>query len=262
MRTPPVPNRRTPAFSFALVLVAALAVSVFAVPAAEADTLLKMKSHTDAFQVMGQTQPASDEEITLWIGDDRVLRSSADHAALLRLDQQKLYVIDRAAKTYSVLDLPVDFTAHIPPEMKQQMGQMLQAMEMSATVEPTDERKEVNGWSSRLYRVNLSNQMGMTIDSTVWVTNDVDVDLATFKEMMRAMASLQPGAGAAAEELLKIDGVPVLMESAISGMGGSTTSREELVSAETQAAPAGTYEIPEGYTEEEWNPMAQAQGGR
>lgn len=262
MRNPRTPSRRTPANRLALRLTLALAATLLAVPAAEADTRLEMKSHTDAFEVMGQSQPATDQDITLWIGEDRALRSSADQAVLLRLDQKKLYMIDREARTYSALDLPVDFTAYIPPEMKQQMGQMLDAMAMSATVEPTEERKEINGWATRLYRVSLSNQMGMTVESEVWVTGDVEIDLSSFKEMTRAMASLQPGAGAAADELLKIEGVPVLMESKIEGMGGGTTSREELVSAETQEAPAGTYEIPEGYTEEEWNPMAQGQGGR
>lgn len=243
--------------AFPLVAAFVLALVLSATPAAEADTLLKMKNHTDAFQVMGQSQPAKDDEITVWIGEDRTYRSDGQTAVLLRLDQQKLYLMNLEDSTYSVLELPVDFTDHLPPEMKQQMGQMLDAMTMSATVEPTDERKELNGWDARLYRVNLSNEMGMSVASEVWVTEDVDVDLASFKEMTRAMASLQPGATAAAEELLKIDGVPVLMESEITAMGGSTSSREELISAETRDAPAGTYEVPEGFTEQEWNPMAQ-----
>lgn len=249
-------DRSVPAFALALVLAAGL----LAAPGAAADTLLKMKSHTDAFQVMGQSQPAQDQELTFWVGADRAVRSDGESSMLLRLDQKKLYLIDQAAKTYSVLDLPVDVTRYLPPEMQEQMGQMLQAMAMSATVEPTEERKEVSGWDAQLYRVKLSNQMGMTIESDVWVTDDVDVDLASFKEMTRAIASLQPGGGAAAEELLKIDGVPVLMESRIQAMGGSTSSREELVSAETQAAPAGTYEVPTGFTEQAYDPMAQ--GGR
>lgn len=255
MHRSPVWSRRIPACS--LVLAFGLALALSAAPAVEADTLLKMKNHTDAFQVMGQSQPAQDNEITVWIGDDRAYRSDGQTAVLLRLDQQKLYLMNPEDRTYSVLDLPVDFTEYLPPEMKQQMEQMLDAMTMSATVEPTDERKELNGWNTRLYRVNLSNEMGMSVASEVWVTEDVAVDLGSFKEMTRAMASLQPGAAAAAEELLKIDGVPVLMESEITAMGGSTSSREELISAETKDAPAGTYEVPEGFTEQEWSPMSQ-----
>jgi hypothetical protein len=241
------------ALGLTLVLTAVLAWA----PAAAADTLLKMKNHTDAFQVMGQSQPAQDQDVTVWVGDDRAVRSNGSTTLLLRLDQQKLYVIDHEGKTYSALDLPVDFMAYMPEEAKAQMGQMFEAMEMTATVEPTEESQEINGWDTHLYKVHLANQMGMSIEAKVWVTDDVDVDMDSFKEMTRAMASLQPGAGSAAEELLKIDGLPVLMESQIQGMGGETASREELVSAETQDAPPGTYEVPEGYTEKPFNAMGQ-----
>lgn len=225
-----------------------------ALPAA-ADTVLKMKSHTDAFQVMGQSQPARDAEITYWIGDDRALRDDGETATLLRADEDKLYVLNHAEETYSVLELPVDLASLFPEQSRQQMEQMLQAMEMTASVEPTDERKEVNGFSARRYDVVLENQMGMKVESTVWATEDLDVDLESFHRMSRAMASLQPGGAAVAEELLQVAGIPVLMETRIEGMGGSTTSREELVSAETKDAPPGTYDVPEGYEEQEFNPM-------
>lgn len=225
-----------------------------ALPAA-ADTVLKMKSHTDAFQVMGQNQPARDAEITYWIGDDRALRDDGETATLLRADQDTLYVLNHAEETYSVLELPVDLASLFPEQSRQQMEQMLQAMEMTASVEPTDERQEVNGFPARRYDVVLQNQMGMKVESTVWATEDLDVDLESFHRMSRAMASLQPGGAAVAEELLQVAGIPVLMETRIEGMGGSTTSREELVSAETKDAPPGTYDVPEGYEEQEFNPM-------
>lgn len=229
-----------------------------ALPAA-ADTLLKMKSHTDAVQMMGQSQPARDAEITYWIGDDRVVRDDGETAALLRTDQGKLYVLNHAEESYSVLDLPVDLAALLPEQSRQQMEQMLQAMEMTASVEPTDERREVSGFSARRFDVVLQNQMGMKVETKVWTTEEIDVDLESYHRMLEAMASLQPGGAAMAEELLEISGLPVLMETRMEGMGGTVTSSEELVSAETTDAPAGTYEVPEGYQEQPFNPMA-AQG--
>lgn len=244
-----------------LALVLTLALVAAWGPAAAADTLLKMKSHTDAMEMMGQTRPAEDDEITFWIGDGRAVRSDGDTAIVLRTDQGKLYMIDHGAESYSVIDLPVDIAALLPPEMKAQMDQMLQAMEMTATVEPTDERKEINGWDTRLYRVHLQNQMGIQIDSQVWATDEIAIDSASFESMYRAIASLQPGGAAAADELLKIEGVPVLTETTIQGMGGSSSSREEVVSAETMDAPAGTYDVPEGYVEKAFNPMGGQPGG-
>ncbi len=238
-----------------------LVVALVAAPAS-ADTKLMMKSHTDAYQVMGQNQPAQDSDVTFWIGDDKAARSDGDSTIILRPDQKKLFVVNHANETYSALDLPVDVMAMMPEATRQQMGQMMDAMKMSATVTPTEETQTINDWSTKLWNVSLSNAMGMKIDSKVWASQDVDVDLDSFRAMTRAMASLQPGFGEAADELLKVDGVPVVMESTVNMMGTSFQSREEMVSASTEAAPAGTYEVPEGYTEQEFNPMGQGGPGR
>lgn len=246
---------RIPTLVLTLILAAALAA-----PAA-ADTRLTMESHTDAFQMMGQTRPAQDVTITYWIGDDRALRDDGERGFLLRGDRKELYVLDHQAETYSVIDLPVDFASLVPPESREQMEQMLQAMEMTATVTPTDERREINGWQARRWDVHLENRMGMTVDSEVWVTDAIDADAESLRRLTRAFASLQPGGGGAVEEILKIEGVPVLTETRMAGMGGSTSSREELVAASQEEAPPGTYEVPEGYTEAPLNPMGGGPGG-
>lgn len=239
----------------ALTLTIALAAAL-AAPAL-ADTRLEMKSHTDAFQMMGQSQPAQDKTITFWIAGDRVLREDGDNAFLYRGDQNKLYIIDHEAKTYSPVALPIDLLALMPAEMRGQMQGLLQQMAMTATVAPTDERKEIGGWSARRYDVHMENQMGMKIDSTVWATEEVASDLQAFRGLYAAMGSLQPGGAGAVDELMKVQGVPVLSETRIEGMGGSFGSREELLSAAETDAPAGTYELPAGYQESAFNPMGQ-----
>jgi hypothetical protein len=193
---------------------------------------------------MGHTQPARDSQTTFWIGEKGARRDDGDTEVLVRFDQNKLYLINHAKKSYSVLDLPVDLTALMPEAQRQQMGQMLEMMKMSATVEPSDEHKEINGWQTHRYDVHLSNQMGMKVDSTVWMTDDIDVDEASFKKLTRAMASLQPGGASAVDELLKLKGVPVLVDTKLQAMGGSTTSKEELVSAESDATPPAGASIP------------------
>lgn len=242
-----------------LVLTVTLALAGVFAAAAAADTKLEMKSHTDAFQMMGQSQPAQDSEITLWIGPDRVLRDDGDSAFLYRGDQSKLYAIDHQQKSYSVLSLPVDVLSLMPAEMRAQMEGFLQQMSMTATVTPTDEEKEINGWSTRRYDVSMSNPMGMKIDSIVWATDDIETDLEAFRSLVTAMGSLQPGGASAMDELMKVQGVPVLSETTVQGMGSSFSSKDELVSAAEAAAPAGTYEVPEGYTETQFNPMGQGQ---
>lgn len=249
MRFSTATTPRTLAIACALALVLATA--------AAADTRLDMKSHTDAFQMMGQDQPAQDKTITFWIAGDRVLRDDGDNAFLYRGDENKLYLIDHGAKSYTVLSLPVDMLALMPAESRAQMQGFLQQMAMKATVTPADEEKEINGWSARRYDVHMENQMGMKVDSTVWATEAVEADLDAFRGLYAAMGALQPGGASAVDELLKIQGVPVLSETTVAGMGGSFGSREELVSAQQAAAPAGTYEVPAGYAEKQFNPLGQ-----
>lgn len=242
-----------------LALIVTLILGVALAATAAADTRLEMTSHTDAYQMMGQSQPAQDSEITLWIAPDRVLRDDGDSAFLYRGDQDRLYVIDHQQKSYSSLSLPVDVLALMPSEMRSQMEEFLQQMAMSATVTPSDERKEINGWSTRRYDVSMSNPMGMKIDSTVWATDEIEADVEAFKGLVAAMGSLQPGGASAMDELMKVEGVPVLSETTVQGMGASFSSKDELQSAAQEEPPAGTYEVPEGYAETQFNPMGQGQ---
>lgn len=240
-----------------LTLALALVLATAFVPAASADTKMVMKNQTDAYQMMGQSVPAEETDVTFWVGDDRAARSDGDSTLIIRSDEKKLYMVDHTNETYSVMDMPVDVMSLFPEETRQQMAPMMESMKMSATVEKSGETREVNGWAAERWDVTLSNAMGMKIVSQVWASTDVDVDLDSFRSLTKAMASLQPGFAAAAEELLKIEGVPVLMESDVQMMGNSFGSREELLSASTEDAPAGTYEVPEGYEMKEYNPMAQ-----
>lgn len=249
MRLKTPSTRQTFAIACALALVLATA--------AAADTRLEMKSHTDAFQMMGQSQPAQDKTITFWIADDRALRDDGENAFLYRADENKLFLIDHQDESFTSLSLPIDIIALLPAETRAQMQGFLDQMSMKATVTPADERKEINGWNARRYDVHMENGMGMKVDSTVWATETVDADLEVFRKLYAAMGSLQPGGASAIDELMKVQGIPVLSETTVAGMGGSFGSKEELVAAEQGAAPAGTYEVPEGYTEKEFNPMGQ-----
>jgi hypothetical protein len=59
--------------------------------------------------------------------------------------------------------------------------------------------------------------------------------------------------------MAKIDGISVLTENTMNIMGNTMKTREEIVSAESKPAPAGTYDVPAGLTKETFNPMKAAQ---
>jgi hypothetical protein len=213
----------------------------------QADHFIKQKKHTDAYTIMGQAQPASDEETVMWIGKDRMAMGYPQSNFIVRLDQKKLYMINHKDKTYSVMDLPIDFSKLIPEEMKGQMEQMMAAMQMKAKVTPTDEKKKIKDWNCRRYDVEVTSQM-MQMKMSIWATKDISLDYKAFMEMSSSMAGLQMGMDQVMEEMKKIDGFQVLQETTMTMMGTTVNSREELVSLEEKDPPAGVYDPPKDYT--------------
>ena len=229
--------------------------------AAGPDTLLTSKSHTDAFSILGQAQPAEDRTIQTWIAKDRLARLGDKTDLILRLDQDKMYIVDHNDDTFSVIDLPVDMKKIFPPEMAQAMEQMAGMMKMDAKVTPTDERQKIGQWNAKKYLIQVT-AMGMNIDIESWHSTEVDVDYAALRNLASNRAALQPQGGDWIRKLAEIEGYPVRETVTMKLMGTPMRSTQELSSVEDKAAPAGTYEVPKGYAEKAFNPMEQGQRRR
>ena len=238
-------------------LVAAAALTLIA-GLASADMKLTQTQHTDGFTVMGQTEPARDQTVTMWIGKDRMRTDSGKDSVIVRLDQKKLYLVKHRERSYSVVNLPVDVKNLLPDGMYDQMMQM---MEMKAEVTPTDETAVISGWSARKYQVTISSAM-MQTKQEVWATTELDLDYESFLAMMEASLNMQPGSASLIEEFRKIKGLQVRQRSVMSMMGAEVASTTEVTSAEEAQAPAGTYELPAGYNETQLDLMSELQKGR
>lgn len=231
-----------------LAVLAVLAAGSFPAAAA-ADTLVTMASHEKG---VGD-QPERRGTVTLWIGDDLVARDDGRSTAILR--DGELVLVDHESRSYSVLALPVDMPALIPPEMRELAGQMMQMMRMDAEITPTDERREIGGWEARRYQVQLTNPMGVAVAMDLWLSEEVELPAARIKELSRALGEVQPGGGGWVAELTALPGFPVLQETRVNVGDDEMTSREELVSIERKPAPAGVYAPPAEYEEVPFNPL-------
>jgi hypothetical protein len=229
-----------------MLLIAALVTGV-----AAADTKVVKSIHQDGLAVMGQSQPAKDEQHTLWIGDQRLLMDQGGASSLVRMDQQKMYLINHGSKTYMTIDLPVDMNKLLPPGMAEQMLQMLQ---FSAKVTPTDEVTAVGEWKARRYDLSLTSSM-MQMKMQVWATEDVELDLEAFQAMQEQITMMQPGMAEVVAELRKIDGFQVKSEGVMTVMNSEVRTTERTLSIEQVDAPAGTYDLPAGYAEEDFDFM-------
>lgn len=222
---------------------------------AGADTVYMIKSHTDAFKMGGQSQPAKDVMVKVWAAGDRLRRDEGSQSMIFRLDENRLYVVDHEDKTYSEVPLPIDLRKMMPKGSEAMADQIAAGMKLTVQVTPRDEMKKISQWNTRRYDVTVQSAMGMKIATTLWVSKEIE-GFTGFNKMAGTMASLQPGSGEWVKQLEKIDGFPVLSESRVDALGAQFGTREELVSAETRPAPAGTFDPPAGYKAQPYNPIA------
>ena len=237
--------RKTLAVLFVVLLSAGLAV---------ADIKVVKQTHQDGFTIMGQTQPPEDRQQTTWIGNNMMYMDQGDSATIVRVDTMKLYVVDHTTKTYHVLDLPVDLSTLVPPEMQP----MLAMMQFEVTVTPTDEHKQVGEWNARRYDMAMTSQM-FSMKSTMWVTKVAGYDPEAFNSMYVHLNSLQPGMADAVKEMSKIEGLVVEQQGIMTMMGSEVETSEKTISIDNIDAPAGTYDPPEGYTEKPFDFMERMQ---
>lgn len=221
-----------------------------------ADTLLTLQSHVDSFQLMGETTPAKDTKVQVWIGADRIRRDDGQVSSIVRLDRNRVYVVRHDDKTYSEIALPVDLRKLAPQGAEAVVDQMASAMKLTARITPTKETRKIGSWNTRKIQAAITSAIGMKMDVAMWVSPEIEAHRA-FNKMAATLAALQPGAAAWAAELERIDGFPVLQESTVEVVGTRFKTREELVSVETRDAPAGAYELPAGYEPQPFNPLEQ-----
>jgi hypothetical protein len=237
--------------AFALIIALAFA------PSAGADLYMKEKMHTDAFEMMGNKQPEKNETVTIWMAKDRGRSDMGGEAtSIIRMDQDKIYLLNNTEKTY--VEMPVGAMADMAagamegsgmtPEEKAKAQQMMKGMmaQMQATVTDTGEKKEVNGYQCTLYKLQMKLPMG-TSTSDIWATQDIKIDPALYQALSNAMMAKMPGYDNLLNEMKKIKGIPVLTTTTTTVMQTPVKATQELLEAKEKAAPAGTYDIPEGY---------------
>lgn len=225
---------------------------------AKADIYIKKIKHTDAVTIMGQTQPAKDEEGATWMAKEKMREDEGENkTTIIRFDLNKIYVIDHTQKTYSEIDLPIDLEKMLPAEAKQ----MMQMMQVTPKVTETNETKKIKDWNCKKYIVEIGiSMMGMNMPMKMemWVSKDLGIDLKLYEKFYTEFLGLQPMFKDFAEEFKKIEGYPVLTLFSMTMMGTETKYQEEVISVEKKDAPAGTYDLIQGYSKTEtFNPFQQ-----
>jgi hypothetical protein len=231
---------------FKLVIVA-LTVFVFPI-LASADVFMKEKDHKDGMTIMGHAQPPQDQTVTTWIAKDKMRKDQGDMSTIARLDNDKVVIfhINHPKKTYMELSMGSD-----------DLQGMASAMggDIKVKVTPTNETKKIGNWNCRKYLQDMDMGM-MPMRSEVWASEDIKIPYQDFYERVSlTMGSQQPGMGAPMgamqQEMKKIKGIPVLTVSSMTVMKDTVVkSSRELLEVKEDTAPAGIFDIPQGYTKQ------------
>ena len=227
-----------------------------------ADVYIKTKTHTDAFEMMGQKTPAKDTFTEQWIGKDKFAQTMGNMSTILHLSQKKVFIIMHGTKTYLEVSLPLDMSKLMPEQMAQMMG----SMKINVTVNPDGQTKTIGKWNCNGFDVVMDIQfmMPMKMKMKIWSTKDVPFDWKAFKDkmypvVMKATSMRMPFGDEVVKEFQKITGFQVATEMSMNMMGSEMKMNSQVLEITNKTAPAGTYSVPAGYTKNEKFSMTDMQ---
>ena len=127
---------------------------------------------------------------------------------------------------------------------------MMQAMGGSTkvTVTPTDVTEKIGDWDTKKYNVEMTIMM-MNSKQDVWATEDINIDFDLYAAVSNGPMAQIPGFDKIMEEMKKVKGLPVKTVTTTNAMGGEVVTTTTLLEHADKEAPAGIYDIPEGYKE-------------
>ena len=168
-----------------------------------------------------------------------------DNIVIVRLDQEKMYMVDPKAKTYSEmtfedlegaakamkaqLEMMKKQLENMPPEqraaMEKQLGPALRAgKDTKVEVEKASEKRDIAGKPTMKHVVKEDGKE----TAVLWVTDDVKeykTLKADFSVLMKRMSTLNPGMKGLASAAEKIEGFPLETDMKENGQGDGDEGR-------------------------------------
>jgi hypothetical protein len=210
-------------------------------PEVIAATRLTQITTTEAASLPGQNLPARTDTTVTWLAADRTRRDSGARSFVLRVDAERMMVIDRGARTY--LDVSLDDAGKLmaalaaaPDTATHPRDRLLQGMfRVSAKVTDTEQTSRIDGHDCRRYIVEL--HLGDThMVSEQWVTGDLQIDDQQLRRASFAALLGLPGAAEAMTELARVRGIPVRTTTL-------TTVLNREIHSETRLAEIASVEV-------------------
>jgi hypothetical protein len=251
-------RRSSPLGTLVLALPLAAALGGVLAARAGADLVLTSRGHTEGFKVGDRTQEPRDADVKTWVAADKMRRDEGPISAIVRLDRKKLYLVNHVDKTFSVVDLPVDWSKLVPSGDREKFQQFVAENQLTASIQPTAETRKIHGWNAHRVDVDLTSAHGPRVSMQMWLTKDLDL-YGAYNKMSGVLASLQPSSADWARKVGALDGFPVYQETTVSVGGTSFKTTEAVAAADNPAVPDVTYDPPAGFNPVPYDPFRAPQ---
>jgi hypothetical protein len=251
-------RRSSPLGTLALALPLAAALGGALVASAGADLVLTVKGHAEGFKVGNRTQEPRDSDVKIWLSANKMRRDEGPLSAIVRLDRQKLYLVNHADKTFSVVDLPIDWAKLVPSGDREKFQQFVADNQLRASIKPTAEPRKIRGWNTHRVDVDLISAHGPRVSMQMWLTKDLEL-YGAYNKMSGVLASLQPSSTDWARKVGALDGFPVYQETTVTVGGTSFKTTEAVAAADDTAVPDVTYDPPAGFNPVPYDPFRAPQ---
>lgn len=199
---------------------------------AQADTLITMKEGSGSPGADGQLSAEAKEAgrvVKIWSRPDNMARVDDSGKMIFSIDRGVTYMISDSNRTCRAFNHPKD------TEAKPVADDAIEVRQLGET-------RKIGPWQAEGYDMKVTVEgMSDPLQVAFWVTDDVTMGLETYRANFSAMATPQT---AWMSKTLELGGYPVYQESRI----GQMMMWSEVLSVSDEDAPAGTYEVPEGYT--------------
>ncbi len=194
---------------------------------------------------------------TTYVSGNALKRTASDGTdVILRLDAQKMILVDNAKKTYSEITFQQMDEAmskasaamtNMPPEAMAQMRKMMGNMASEVTVTDTHTGETIAGYTTEKYLVKGP------MDMEIWAAPALKVPPQLYDAIkLRLPRNPMFDFGKLYDEMKKINGWPVKQVTTMKMMGMESRTESVVTAVEKGAITKTTFDAPAGYKKVEF----------
>ncbi len=216
-----------------------------------ADGYFKTVERTEAFYNFGNLSPASEQVVEYWFSKNQATMIRPRRQVTVDLVKKKMIIINRQGKTYVETSLPLNPDTYA----EERLANGIKNFVVFGSAEKTTGTKKIGTWNCRAFKVDewreRRGQRAGEKEITLWVTNDIKVDMDAFNRVFSSIRKYQGLGEKYREELKKTGGIEVYAQIIRHVRGSKAESNRKLLEFSQKDPPPGIYNAPKDFKKKE-----------